>query len=211
MRVDLGRSGRPNSTRVLCIVAAMALLAGAALGVARPLGEAHAATACTKHTKRVIKHVKRHGKRKRVVRIKHYWTCPPAPVPTPSAPAQATPPAATPPTEPPAATPKPEPEPEANAVSVIAREGPYSYVPSRPSVRSGRVTVQLNNQGADPHDMAIQRVGEAGLEGEEINLPITPGRSQTTETVELQPGTYRMWCTLYHHAEEGMETTITVK
>jgi plastocyanin len=187
-------------------------LAVAVFASARPTDDARAATTCVKHTKRVVRHVKRHGQRTRIVRLKHYWTCQevataPAPAPTPTpAPVQA------PPSEPPATPPPtPEPEPEANAVSVTAREGPYTYVPSRPSVRSGRVTVQLRNEGADPHNMAIQRIGEAGPEGEEIDLPTAPGQSQSTKTIELQPGRYRMWCTLYHHAEEGMETTIVVE
>jgi plastocyanin len=208
MRVDLGRSWRPNSTRAFCVLAAAALLVAAAVGFAPPLGRADAATTCAKHTKRVVRHVKRHGKRARVVRLKHYWTCQEVPAPPPPPP----PPPAPSPTEEPAPKPPPTSEPpEANAVSVIAREGPYSYVPSRPSVHPGAVTVQLNNQGADPHDMAIQRIGESGAEGEVIELPVTASKSQSTRTVELQPGEYRMWCTLYHHAEEGMETTITVE
>src|SRR3954471_17515383 len=180
-------------------------------GFATSRPSANAATTCAKHTKRVVKHVKRHGKRKRVVQLKHYWTCQeaatPAPAPAPSAP----PPVTTdPPSQPipPDAAPAPLPDTDATAISVMASEGPYSYVPSRPPVPPGQVTVQLNNQGADPHDMAIQRVGG---EGNVIELPITPGLSQSTKTVELQPGRYRMWCTLYHHAEEGMETTITVE
>jgi hypothetical protein len=32
-----------------------------------------------KHTKRVIKHVRRHGRVRRVVRIRHWWTCDPVP------------------------------------------------------------------------------------------------------------------------------------
>jgi plastocyanin len=194
--------------RGLAMVVVLALTLGL-FAVSRP--SAHAATTCEKHTKRVVNHAKRHGKRTRVVRLKHYWTCQeaatPAPAPAPSGPPPAT---TAPPSEPipPDPGPAPLPEPEANAISVIAREGPYSYVPSRPTVRPGRVTVQLNNQGADPHDMAIQRVG---AEGELIELPITSGLSQSTKTVELQPGRYRMWCTLYDHAEKGMETTITVE
>jgi plastocyanin len=196
--------------RGLAIVGVMAL-ALAAFASSRPTGDARAATTCVKHTKRVVKHVMRHGKRKRVVRIKHYSTCKdvvtPAPAPAPSSPAGVS---KDPPSEPipPGAGSAPLPEPEANAISVTAREGPYSYVPSRPTVHPGRVTVQLNNQGADPHDMAIQRVGG---EGEVIELPITPGLWQSTRTVELQAGRYRMWCTLYHHAEDGMETTVTVE
>jgi plastocyanin len=189
---------------IAVVALALAVFAGG-----RPTDDAHAATTCVKHTKRVVKHVKRHGKWKRVVRVKHHWTCQEVVAPSTPAPASI-PPVSSPPTEPPAANPAPEPEPEANAVSVTAGEGPYSYVLSRSTVRTGKLTVQLINAGADPHNMDIQREGEAGLEGEVIEMPMTASKTQSTKTVELQPGHYRMWCTLFHHAEEGMEAHITV-
>jgi plastocyanin len=191
-------------------VGAIAVVALAfAVLASRPRDDAHAATTCVKHTKRVVKHVKRHGRWKRVVRVKHHWTCEEIVAPTAPAPASTPPMGSTAPAEPPATTPAP-PEPEANAVSVTAGEGPYSYVVSRSTVRTGKLTVQLNNAGADPHDMDIQREGEAGPEGEVIEMPMTASKTQSTKTVELQPGHYRMWCTLFHHAEEGMEAHITV-
>jgi plastocyanin len=192
---------------------AIAALALAALAVAifasgRPTEDAHAATSCTKHTKRVVKHVKRHGKRKKVVRLMPYWTChdvaepviatPVVPAPTPAPEAPAT-----------------QPEPESNAVSVTADDhtNPYQYVPSRTTVNPGQLTVQLNNAGEDEHNMDMQRVGEGEtLEGPVI-VAVSAARESHSEptSVEVQPGTYRMWCTIGHHAEHGMTTTITVK
>jgi plastocyanin len=193
-----------------------ALLVGAAL--VAPSGAATTTCVWVKHTKRVVSHVKRHGKRVRVVHLKHYRTCRKVAVPVaePAPGATATPPAPAPapapgPTEPPATNPTPEPEPEANAVSVTAGEDPYSYVTSRSTVHTGRLTVQLINAGADPHDMDIQQIGEGGPEGEVVELPTTASKTQSTKTVELPPGRYRMWCTLFHHAEEGMEATLTVE
>jgi hypothetical protein len=173
----------------------------------RPTEEAHAATSCTKHVKRVVKHVKRHGKRKKVVRLRHYWICQevaepvaappviPAPTPTPE-------------------TPAPQPEPEANAIGVVARDANkhFSFEPTRTVVRSGKLTMQLINEGEDPHTMAIQRIGPGETpEGAVTEIPATASRQQATGTVEVQPGRYRMWCTLYHHAEEGMEFDVTVE
>ena len=77
---------------------ALTALALAVFASAQPSEDAHAATTCTKHTKRVVKDVKRHGKRKRVVRLRPYWTCHevaepvaailvPAPTPAPETPA----------------------------------------------------------------------------------------------------------------------------
>jgi plastocyanin len=188
-----------------------------ALGVfatSRP--SAHAATTCAKHTKRVVKHVKRHGKSKRVVRLKHYWTCrevatptTPAPAPTPTAP-----PVQAPPAEPPATTPTPTPEPEANALGVAAddRGGVKSYTLSRQTVRSGQLKVQLQNKGEDPHDMDIQRVGPSGEPlGEVVEIPITEPGENSDATVTVEAGEYRMWCSLFNHANEGMRATVKVE
>ncbi|HEX4304724.1 MAG TPA: hypothetical protein VHZ54_01685 [Solirubrobacterales bacterium] len=187
-----------------------------------------------KHTRRVVDHVERHGQRKRLVRIKHYRTCRPVAAPAPSgtgapsastgepsstptsAPADTSPTGTTPP---PAETPTtgepgPQLEPEANALGIAADDhgGVKSYTLSRGTVRSGHLTVQLQNKGEDAHDMEMQRVGPEGeLVGEPVEIPETaPGR-QASASFEVEPGEYRMWCNLYHHAEEGMRATITVE
>jgi plastocyanin len=180
--------------------------------------QAHAATqACAKHTKRVVRQVKRHGKRRRVVRTRHYWAC--TEYATPSAPAATqTPPGAsttpTPPTEVPSAEPEPEPEPEANAVAVTANDHnlPYTYAPTRTTVHAGQLTVQLNNVGMDEHDMDMQRVGP---DDEPLGAVIhvsegTKPGGQTTKTVDVEAGTYRMWCNLPGHDEKGMHAHINV-
>jgi len=200
--------------RGLAVLTVLALALGL-FAVNRP--SAHAATTCAKHATRVVKHVKRHGKSKRVVRVRHYWTCQevadPAPTPAPTSPAPAT---STPPSEPipPDAGPAPLPEPEPNALGVAAddRGGMKSYTLTRQTVRSGRLTVQLQNKGEDPHDMDIQRVGpnEEPL-GEVVKVPVTEPGANTNASVNVEPGTYRMWCDLFSHAKEGMEATVTVK
>ncbi|HEY2052563.1 MAG TPA: hypothetical protein VGH14_01360 [Solirubrobacterales bacterium] len=199
---------------MFCITATAALVICAALGFARPVGQADAATTCVKHTKRVVKHVKRHGKRTRVVRLKHFWTCREVVTPTPPtpAPAPAGAPAQTPPAAPPATT--PEPEPEANALGVAADDhgGVKSYTLSRQTVRSGRLTVQLQNKGEDPHDMEVQRIGPEGEPvGEVVEVPVTEAGEQKTASLTVEAGEYRMWCNLFNHAKEGMEATVKVE
>jgi plastocyanin len=200
---------------MFCIAAAAALVVGVALSIAQPLGQAHAATTCAKHTKRVVKHVKRHGKRKRVVRFKHYWTCQEVATPTP-APSSPAPVASNPPSEPipPDAGPAPTPEPEANALGVAAddRGGVKSYTLSRQTVRSGQLKVQLQNKGEDPHDMDIQRVGPSGEPlGEVVEIPKTEPGENSDATVTVEAGEYRMWCSLFNHANEGMRATVKVE
>lgn len=200
--------------RVPAVLAMVAIGLGLfALG--RP--SADAATTCAKHSKRIVKHVKRHGKRVKVVRFRHFWTCqevpdpPPAPAPSPAPPANTTPPSEP---VPPDAGPAPLPEPEANALGVAAddRGGVKSYTLSRQAVRTGQLRVQLQNKGEDPHDMDIQRVGPSGEPlGEIVKVPVTEPGANTNATVTVEAGRYRMWCDLYSHAKEGMEATITVE
>jgi plastocyanin len=205
--------------RALAPVAVAAALLAGGLAASQDGSSARAATGpCVKHTKRVVKHVKRHGKRQRVVLRKHYWTC--AEAPAPSAPPAAAP-APAPEAPAPAPTPIVEvpkieqlPEPEANALGVAAEDnGGLRYALSRQTVRSGRLLVQLANKGEDPHTMDMQRVGPDGEpEGPVVvELATEPMEEPHSATVEVQPGTYRMWCTIGHHAEHGMEAEITVE
>jgi plastocyanin len=183
------------------------------------VGPARAAsTKCVwiKHTRRVVEHVKRHGKVRRVVTIKHYKSCRKVALPeeTPAPPSPtATSPGATSPSE--ATPPVSTPEPEANAVSVTANDhtNPYGYAPSRKTVRSGELTVQLINAGEDEHNMDMEKVGPGNSPEGPIVVAVSAASkgASTPATVDVEPGTYRMWCTLPGHAANGMETTITVE
>ena len=168
----------PRRVIVAVVVAALALAAFAAV---RSVGEAHAATVCAKHTKRVVKHVKRHGKRKKIVRLRPYWTC-----------HEVTEPVAAPPATPAPAPviPTPQPEPEANAIGVVARDANkvFTFEPSRTVVKSGQLTMQLKNEGEDPHSMAIQRIGPGEVpEGEVVEIPSTPSKEQAIATAKCSP------------------------
>ena len=161
-------------------------------------GEAAAAECVWKRkSKRVVKHVRRHGKVRRVIRHRHRWVCVPQAVPIVAAPVPA-PPAPAPPTE--------EPEPEANRLSVKAAE--YFFVLSRPSVRPGEVTIELNNRGEDPHNLNIL---EEGAEGTPLEIPETESLQRTVATFDLPAGKYRLWCSLPEHEELGMSTELVVE
>jgi plastocyanin len=199
--------------RGLAVVGVLALALGL-FAISRP--SAHAATTCAKHAKRVVKHVKRHGKRKKVVRVKHYWTCQevatPAPTPTSPAPTPSSPPVQAPPVEPPVVIPTPEPEPNALGVAADDRGGVKKYTLTRETVRAGQLTVQLQNKGEDPHDMDIQKVGPSGEPlGEVVKVPVTEPGANTDASVTVEAGEYRMWCDLFSHAKEGMEATVKVE
>jgi plastocyanin len=144
----------------------------------------------------VVKRVKRHGKVRRVVRRKVWWTCVPssasivAPAPAPAPPA----------------APSPEPEPEANRLSVKGSE--YYFVLSRPSVKAGEVTVELNNQGEDPHNLNLRLEGS---EAEPLQIPETDSLQRSVASFDLPAGKYRLWCSLPEHEERGMATSIVVE
>ncbi|HET7120982.1 MAG TPA: hypothetical protein VFI17_06990 [Solirubrobacterales bacterium] len=190
--------------RAALLVLALALLVAAAAPGGSPRlqpGAAHAAECRWKRqTKRVVKRVRRHGKLRRVVRLRHRWICVPAVAAT--EPALVLPP----PNPPPVPGPEPEEEATANRVSVKSVE--YAFTLSRPSVAAGAVTIELNNQGQDAHDLNLRREGD---EGAPLALPETNSLQRSVAHFDLEPGTYRLWCSLPTHDEEGMHTTLVVE
>jgi hypothetical protein len=102
--------------------------------------------------------------------------------------------------------PEPEPEPEANRLSARASE--YYWVLSRPKVKAGAVTIELNNQGEDPHNLNLQREGD---EGEPLQIPETDSLQRGVASFDLPAGKYRLWCSLPEHEEKGMGTTLRVE
>jgi len=184
------------------VLVAMLLAGVAARTTVTPGGIAGTARAsdCSweRHSKRVVKRVGRHGKVRKVVRRKYWWVC----VPSAAAPVvSSTTPAPTPPV-----SSEPEPEPEANRLSVKGSE--YYFVLSRPSVRPGEVTIELNNQGEDPHNLNLRLEGS---DAEPLTLPETDSLQRSVATFDLQPGKYRLWCSLPEHEEKGMQATLAVE
>lgn len=183
------------------------LVAALAFGLLGGVGASSAPAAeCTwqRHSKRVVRHVKQHGRPRKVVRHKRWWSCEPVAAPAPAAGSDPLPAPTLPPSEP--LSPAPEPEPEANRLAVKAQE--YYFVLSRATVKAGALTVELNNQGEDPHNLNLQRNGDAG---EPLRIEETDSLQRNVETFDLPPGTYRLWCSLPEHEEKGMHTTLTVE
>lgn len=162
-------------------------------------GEAGAGCSWQRHTKRVVKQVRRHGKTRRVIRTRHWWTCEPPPATTSG-------PTATPPVVP---LSEPEPEPVANRVGIKSKDsGGYSYTLSRPQADAGTITIELNNEGEDPHNLNLQLEGSS----EPVHsLADTAPGSQRVATFNLPAGTYRLWCSLPTHDEQGMHATLVLE
>lgn len=175
-----------------CVALAAVLLLPAGGGAATPC------VTWKKHHKRVVRWVKKDGKRKKVVRVKRWRTCAKR-----AAPAPVTPPVVVPP---PTSEPQPEPEdPTIPRLGVKAVE--WSYTLSRPEVPAGEVVVELNNMGEDPHNLNLQLEDESGPE-EKITT-VGPG-VQGKAKFNLPAGEYRLWCDLDGHEAAGMKATLLV-
>jgi plastocyanin len=164
-------------------------------------GGAEAAAAnCSwqRHAKRIVTHVKRHGRARRLVRVKRWWSCDPLAVPaaigaSPSLPAA------------PGSPPGSEPVPGPARLSIKALE--YSFTLSRPSIPAGEAIVELNNQGEDPHNLNLRLEG-----GEEPPLEVSEAGplEHRTARFDLPAGSYRLWCSLPEHEEKGMKAVLVV-
>jgi hypothetical protein len=88
---------------------------------------------------------------------------------------------------------------------VVAKE--FSLALSRPWVKAGPAVVELANFGEDPHDLRLQRIGGTKVYGTPI---VQPGGVYDL-SLRLQPGRYRLWCSLGDHRARGMVTTLVVR
>jgi hypothetical protein len=84
---------------------------------------------------------------------------------------------------------------------------------SKPMLRPGRAIVQFLNDGEDPHDLRLQRLGATGdPEGPELGIGVVgPGEYANLEASLRKRSTYVMWCSLSDHRERGMEATLRTK
>jgi plastocyanin len=188
----------------------LAIALSAAFGLAPelgPVGGDRAAADCAwqRHPQRIVKHVKRHGQVRRIVRTRSRWTCEPLAQPPPADISPASLPSS-------AAVPAPEVEPPPRAVSATADDATpeaFSFTLSRQYVISGNVTVELNNRaGQDAHNLKVRPKGseEEGLEVGEAG----PGENRVAH-LELTPGTYQLFCSLPQHEEWGMSVDLEVR
>jgi plastocyanin len=105
-------------------------------------------------------------------------------------------------------TPQP-PSSQAVGVTVDDRTG-YTARLSRAGVTAGSVVVQLHNQGEDDHNLRVVPTDHAGAT---VEFPLTGAGQNTTKTLALTAGKYRLFCTLttpVNHETAGMNATLTV-
>jgi hypothetical protein len=84
---------------------------------------------------------------------------------------------------------------------------PYRIKLSTTAIECGRIVVEHQNAGEDPHDLVLQKSGDAfpsyafGVLG--------PGLNQRQD-VDLSRGSWVLYCDLPGHREAGMQRTLTV-
>jgi plastocyanin len=101
------------------------------------------------------------------------------------------------------------PSAQAVGVTVDDRTG-YTARLSRASVTPGSIVVQLHNQGEDDHNLRVVPTDHAGTT---VDFPLTGSGENTTKTLALTAGSYRLFCTLttpVNHETAGMAATLTV-
>lgn len=96
----------------------------------------------------------------------------------------------------------PEAAPQRNTVNVTLADFRIEMPESLPA---GPTTFNITNSGSAEHNFEIEG------EGIERELPQNLGAGQSgTLEVDLQPGTYRVYCPVGNHAGRGMEMQVTV-
>ena len=88
---------------------------------------------------------------------------------------------------------------------VEARE--FNFTLSRGKVKPGLAIVQLANQGEDPHDLAIKRIGGKRRGTIAKTLPGELGEWEG----RLRRGRYRLYCTIEGHRAAGMRAVLRVR
>jgi plastocyanin len=105
----------------------------------------------------------------------------------------------------PAPVPLPSP-PVLGHLQVPERE--FSLSLSRPELTAGRTVIEAIDFGEDPHNLQIERVGSTDAP---VSFPVLAPGTRATKTVDLQAGTYRLFCSLSGHDALGMHATLIVR
>jgi plastocyanin len=94
----------------------------------------------------------------------------------------------------------------------------YRIVPDRVSVPAGKVRILIHDTGLLTHNVHVEDTSQLDAQGNPLDLGGTPtahpGTGPTTrqvKTLDLQPGTYRMVCTIANHEVLGQYGTLIVK
>jgi len=83
----------------------------------------------------------------------------------------------------------------------------FHLVLSRASVKTGKVVIELQNQGEDVHDLRLRKFGGKRT----YSFPLASPGARVTRTLKLPPGRYRLWCSVADHRQLGMRAVLHVR
>ncbi len=89
--------------------------------------------------------------------------------------------------------------------SVDISETEFALDPADSTVDAGSVTLTATNDGSIDHNLEIEGNGI-----EEVTDTLAPGDSGKL-AVDLEPGTYELYCSIDSHKDQGMEGELTVE
>jgi uncharacterized cupredoxin-like copper-binding protein len=89
------------------------------------------------------------------------------------------------------------------AQTVEVSEVDYKIRLPETTLKPGKYTFAVKNDGKVPHDLVVKGAGQEGTP------EIAPGKSESL-TVELKPGSYEFYCSIPGHKQLGMDLTVTV-
>lgn len=86
--------------------------------------------------------------------------------------------------------------------AIVVEADEYSFEPETITAPAGEITFALKNAGSLEHDLTI----------DEADFEVRALAGQTEiDTVELEAGTYEIYCSVAGHLAAGMEGTLTVE
>jgi hypothetical protein len=97
--------------------------------------------------------------------------------------------------------------PAARFVSVRALE--FSLTLSRPRLDAGAVTIELRNNGEDPHNLIVSP--DDGSHDPLVSWADTDPGQILRKSVTLGAGRYQLWCSLLDHEAQGMTVDLVVE
>ena len=109
------------------------------------------------------------------------------------------------PTPPVPPAPAPPPPKVIGHIQVVARE--FSLTTSRTTLAPGRVAVELDNHGQDPHDLRVERADRPSTG---FNFTLAKPGTVSSRRLDLEPGRWKLYCTLPGHEDLGMRAYVTV-
>lgn len=107
----------------------------------------------------------------------------------------------------------PKPEPVEN-MTIGLRLDEYRILPRAVSAPAGELRLIIRNNGTLTHNVAIRTIPEIGSEDDPVEIARTDtvhGGERAEVSFTIEPGTYRLVCTIGNHDDLGQLGTLVVK